>query len=316
MKSTVKKSLIAVGVAAAIGLGNTTANAGVLASSAFTVSDFLIWNIGDGTDPGFVATVLTAGDFQTFFATSNANVDVDNGAGLSDGNGFNGPLVSNTDLSSVCVGNCSSTPAENNFDVLTAPVSGNFSYSDQLLLNAPFVSGIETGATLQLRSDVSLTGTGEGSAASNQGLDASFIFSLENPVAFAFDFFANLQLRAFTDVGTMFPGNAQASSSLHITITDLQNNTIYDFNNAGVETGCDLDVTRNRNAPFNGLTSYSCVDNFYDATAVLAAATPYQLSIRQDTAADALFIPEPGTLALLGAGLFGLGMARRRRSQK
>jgi len=309
MKSTIK-SLFAVGVAATIGLGSTAANAGVLASSAFTITDFSISNSTTGTQ-------LTAADFNTFFATSNANVDVDlNGGAVSDGSGFNGGLVSSTDLLSVCVGNCSMTPAENNFDVLTAPTSGNFSYSDQFLVNAPFVSGTELGATMQLRSDVSLVGSGEGSASSNQGLDSTFLFSLENPLTIAFDFFADLQLRAFTDPGTMFPSNAQASASFHITISDLANNTVYDFDGLGEETVCDLDVTRNRNAPFNGLNSYSCVDTFSDTTGVLAANTVYQLSIRQDTAADALLIPEPGTIALIGAGLFGLGIARRRRSKK
>jgi len=314
MKSTTK-ALIAVGVAATLSLGSTVANAAVLASSTFTINNFVISDASTGN-------ALNLGSFSTIVATNNAGVAADlNGGALSANDGFNQSFLDpNTDLGQVCVGNCTSIPTENNFTVLTPPVtSGNFGHADQFLAGSSIDLGAGAGALAQVRSDVSLVGTGEGSADANVGLDATFIFSLMNPIQIGFDFNAVLDLIAHADPGTTFPGNAQASSGLEITLSELNTgNVVFDFSNfdSGLRTGCDLGHTINRNAPFNGTSSYNCTDTFSATTGILSNQNTYQLSIRQTVDSDALLIPEPGTIALLGAGLFGLGMARRRRNKQ
>lgn len=42
------------------------------------------------------------------------------------------------------------------------------------------------------------------------------------------------------------------------------------------------------------------------------AAGSYQIAINHDVSADAQAVPEPGSLALLGAGLMGLAALRRK----
>ena len=165
-----------------------------------------------------------------------------------------------------------------------------------------------------MRSDVSLTGTGDGTANADVGLNAGFIFSLINDINIGVSFNGSVALRAFTDAGTTFPGNAQASSALEIVLINLDlGNEVFSFNNALGSTGCRLNATRSRNAPLNGLTPYNCSGVFSATTGVLTAGTQYQLSIRQNSNADALFIPEPGVLSLMGLGLLGIGVALRKR---
>lgn len=310
MKST-KKTLIALGVVAAMGISGA-ANAGVLASTTFNITNFLLSNNGGAT--------LALTDFTALVATNNGGVEASLTGFGSAGTTFNLPITDpNTDLTRACVGTCGLAPAENNFTVLTPPPVGQFSNADQQLTGSALDLGAgTTGANARVRSDVSLTGEGVGSANADVGLNATFIFSLVSDIIIGVDFNAAVDLRSFTDVGTVFPGNAQTSTALEIVLTRLSDGAdIFTFNdNAASDTGnCTLGIGRtlNRNAPFNGLSSYSCSGSYSALTPLLTAGTTYQLSIRQNVNADASFVPEPGVLSMLGLGLLGMGAALRKR---
>ena len=200
--------------------------------------------------------------------------------------------------------------------VLTPPpVAGNFANADQLLTGSAIQVGPPTtGANARVRSDVVLTGTGEGAAASNVGVNATFIFSLTQAINIGVNFNGAVDLIAFTDAGSNAPSNAQASSGLVITLRILNGAQVFAFNDApGTNTGCRLGSSRTVNAPVNGTASFQCIDSFSASTGLLLANTPYELSIRQETAANARLVSEPGVLSLMGLGLLGIGAALRKR---
>lgn len=309
MKST-KKTLIALAIAATMGISGA-ATAGTLASSTFSITNFLLSNAGTGA-------TLSTSDFTVLVATNNGGVASSLVGVGSAGSNFNLPLNDpNTDLLRACVGGgCGVAPAENNFMVLTPPPVGTFANADQLLVGSALNLGPvpTTGANAFVRGDVSLASQGDGTANADVGLNATFLFSLVNNINLGVTFNGAVDLIAFTDLTTTFPGNAQASSSLAIVLTEFATgNEVFSFGNTLGSTGCGLNRTINRNAPFNGTSSYSCNGVFAGTSGVLTAGTTYQFSLRQNANADALFVPEPGVLSLMGLGLLGMGAALRKR---
>jgi len=309
MKSTLK-TLAAIGLAASLGLGATSANAGVLASSTFTISDFVVSNSEDGT-----ALALTSLSRTPTVNTNGAlTTRLDSTFGPS-------PLDS-ADMLASCVGNCAGAPAENDFTVLTA-TNGNFSHADALR-SGNFLT--ETSSS-SLRSDVSLASRGDGSAIADFGSTISFSFNTEAATTLTFGFNAALELLAHVGPDAR-NAESQASSSISISINNLDTQddeinlqldplviggNVIDLTDLGITTPCALNVSVGRDSAFPGTSVHSCSGAFENVIEGLAVNTNYQLVISHVTRADAELIPEPGTIALLGAGLFGLGMLRRRR---
>ena len=306
MKST-KKTLIALAITAALGVSGA-ANAGVLASATFSVTNFLLSDASTGT-------TLSAAAFETLIANNNAGISATlNGTTLS--NDFN-LLITDpaTDLSRVCVGpNCGAAPAENNFTVLAPPAAAQFSNADQRLVGTALNLGPPTtGANAEVRSDVSLTGTATGSSNAFVGLNSTFRFSVTQDINIGVNFDAAVNLLAATEAGVPPPSNAQASSSVVITLTDLAGNLIFDFGNPLGSTGCQLNRSITRNAPVAIPATYQCIGSFAATTGNLTAGTFYDLSVRLATVTNARLVSEPGVLSLMGLGLLGIGAALRKR---
>jgi hypothetical protein len=316
----------------ALSLSSAGALAGGVATSLVEVSDFIFVNADTGEK---IRLGVGSDDAQAdfYFEGNGVSNTGDTDAtlnGVSIGNGIDAPVDGSGvfDVDHACLGAC--TYVENSFatvadgadaastyvvgDVLFTGSSVNVTddfASDNGLPSSNLPDGV--GTTL---AEVSLTGEGSGtSAGNNVGATGSFTFVAGADMDIRVDFVIDVFLRAFLSnsvQGTL----ATSSFVFNVKVSEDGVNCGGDF-----QPACPLDL---------GLTSSVGVseagdDSVLDVTSVNGGLTDaqrtfsvtggetYQITILQQSNANATVVPAPGSLALMGLGQLGLASYKRRR---
>ncbi|WP_170285856.1 EDSAP-1 family PEP-CTERM protein [Propionivibrio limicola] len=290
--------------------------ADVLAQSVLTLENFRFINTAGGILDVSQFDALVFSDSTDISATLNGTT-LDYSAGPI--NTFGG-----IDGLHQCVGTGCAALGQNNFGEISTPTVDR-ARGDTLLSGAPLSgTGFAFGATASTLAEAQLVNNGTGSAEDNLGLLATISFSLTQDqivgVAFDIDQF----LRALLTADSLLGSTAQARSFWSISLANAAGDTLFDWTpdgvlntsiTGGLEITDQCDMTRTLGAQLPGQTAtYDCEGSAAAFTDfALLASEFYTLTIAHESTADAnLLVSEPGTVALLGLSLLGLGALRRR----
>jgi len=331
------------GVLAFVGL-SSQAHAGAFAYAELEVTGFEVQTVTGNTLGGTPNGELTNAFVPTGgVAGGNISVTSANDSFTSLAS-INGSTSANTTNGGVaCVGSCPGNPfafqpappITSNFSQASAvlsPTAGGTTFAAPVISFAPLGSGatpsIAGGANAHTVAQTQLTGTAQGQASSTIGLTSGFNFSVNGTgtttVALTFNAMVNL-IAGLDNKGL----SSQASSALSFTITDLTTGkTVFSWAPDGTLTAnvCTAGVCEIVSDPFSvntsavNATSPGVTDTVsngpgaFEAQITLTDGDVYSFGINHETQTLVLSVPEPGSVALLSAGLLGLGaLARRRR---
>jgi hypothetical protein len=328
MKLLKKKTFVAA-TAVALSSGIVgTAHAGAVAFSSLTFSSAQIfnsagnqWNVSDFSKLGIGNTATDHANLTGFTGVANSV----------------GPSQGNVDVPMACLGAQCASIGQNDFNEtnLGLPTTtGQFARGDSMLAGSIIagVPGVPNSATTGAVAEVQLNTPSTGTGGSFVGTNSSFKFSLASSNVFDFRLTGKGMLDTFLQQPA---GSAQASYGFSITIKNLATGAIV-FNWApngdcaggsgtcsgitgGTELRDDFSLNNSIGVTNVGLPTRPQVNasgSFEAVTNLLSANTLYSLSIAHNADASATAVakaPEPATLGIMGMGLFGIAMSRRRK---
>lgn len=301
-----KHTMLRIVFGAAIVIGASgSARADAFAQSILVIDNFRLLHAN--------GTPFTASDFALLAGATDAHVTAQlNGRSSSDAQSVDFTSGLGLDVGRQSLGDGALARLENNFDPYRgAPASSG--HADQRMIGSMITTGCTAaGALIQSRADASLDVPGSASGNSDTGTATTFSFALGvgEHMTIAFDALPFTQ--AYVSEASGASANARLSWSISLrdlstgaTAFWLQPAQLNSLSNVSRTNGMDGDTTY---AP--GWLS------FWAATDMLNAGDTYQITISQSTLGSALqsqAMPEPGSLAVFGAGLLALAAWGRRR---
>lgn len=306
----IKKGLLRTALAASLGLAAVVpVQAATFASSILNINNFRLLHSS--------GVAFSTADFSTLTGTNDAHAT----AGLNNvfANGADSRSIQNPvppNVAQQCVGPCPVAPDTYTPIAGIPPVLNTFGHADQRLTGSSIINGATpAGANASTRADASTAVNAVASGNSDVGTSTTFAFVLGAADTMTIAFDGNPYTRALVTPGAGPISNANARLSWSINIINITTNTSV-LNFAPNALNAASAVSATDGAP-NDLI-YAPGSAFYTATtALLLAGQTYQITIQHNSLANALQreLPEPGTLAVLAAGLLSMSLLSRRRQR-
>jgi hypothetical protein len=326
--SKLKTLAAAVGAMGAIGVAGQ-ANAYVYALSHLEIQDLVISASGIG---------LIATPTYTFNLTNTATLNAANAIQSATCNNIAGPFCSTS--SPVLDASVANAPgntlirAENDFSFLGPTALHNYATSDSVITSAQLVQFLPTATQQIAEVEMNSNGNAAANAEIQSNTNLNWIITLA-PGSLTLTFAADPDQKVeINDIPGLYSAQSNLNASFSLTKNDgsesitwspqgtAANDCIADGGPTCVETADGADLNRNigtgtnpsliTNPAFNVGGVFA---SFGITISGLSGGT-YSLVLNALTSANVTRVPEPGTIALLGAALAGIGFASRRKSKQ